>query len=226
MARSIKDVIAGGGLKTFMDRRLISALSHPVREHVLAVVNERPASPAEVGREIGLEVPAFYHHVEVLEQLGCIEQVETQRRRGVKEHFFQATATMLFSDREWQKFPGSVRSDIIASHIRSIMGELARALRSGAFREKETHTTWLPGIFDGLGWQEVMALMNETLARLMDIQNNPANGWRSRTSRGFQGPSPCWGSVPRRWTQALSSTQARARPAPWHGRTPRQASVR
>jgi hypothetical protein len=35
-ARSIKDVIAGGRLKRFMDRRLISALSHPLREQVEA----------------------------------------------------------------------------------------------------------------------------------------------------------------------------------------------
>lgn len=88
-----------GRLKTFIDRRLIKAVSHPLREHVLAVLNERVASTAKSGREIDLEVPAFYHHVEVLEELGFLERVESRRRRGAKEHFFRAKTTMFFNDR-------------------------------------------------------------------------------------------------------------------------------
>jgi DNA-binding transcriptional ArsR family regulator len=169
-ARSIKDVIAGGKLKTFIDRGLIKALSHPLREHVLAVLNERVASTSEIGREIDLEVPAFYHHVEVLEDLGCIERVKSRPRRGSKEHFFRAKETMFFDDPAWEKIPASVRSDLVGSYIKSIVDELIQALRSGAFREQTSHTTWLPGIFDKLGWQECMALMSETLARMIEIQ--------------------------------------------------------
>lgn len=169
-ARSIKDVIAEGKLKTFIDRRLIKALAHPLREHVLAVLNERPASTSEIGREIDLEVPAFYHHVETLEELGFLERVESRRRRGAKEHFFRAKEVMLFDDRDWEKVPPSVRSDLVGSYIKSIMDELVRALRSGAFRARATHTSWLPGIFDRRGWQECLALMNETLVSVTEIQ--------------------------------------------------------
>jgi DNA-binding transcriptional ArsR family regulator len=169
-ARSVKDVIAGGKLKTFIDRRLIKALSHPLREHVLAVLNERVASTSEIGREIDLDVPAFYHHVELLEELGFLERVESRRRRGAEEHFFRAKATMFFDGQDWEKVPPSLRSDIIGSHLRSIMDELVGSLISGAFRAQATHTTWLPGIFDKLGWQECMTLMNETLARVVEIQ--------------------------------------------------------
>lgn len=169
-ARSVKDVIAGGKLKTFIDRRLIKALSHPLREHCLAVFNERVASTSDIGREIDLDVPAFYHHVEVLEDLGFLERVESRQRRGSKEHFFRAKETMFFDDPAWDRVPASVRSDIIGSHLRAIMDELVGALLSGAFRARATHTTWLPGIFDKLGWQECLALMNETLAKVQEIQ--------------------------------------------------------
>jgi DNA-binding transcriptional ArsR family regulator len=169
-ARSIKDVIASGKLKTFIDRRLIKALSHPLREHCLAVLNERVASTSDIGHEIDLEVPAFYHHVELLEELGCIERVESRRRRGAEEHFFQARETMLFDDSAWEKVPASIRSDIVGSHLRSVMDELVSALLNGAFRARATHTTWLPGIFDKLGWQECLTLMNETLVRIREIQ--------------------------------------------------------
>ena len=132
-AKSVKDVIAGGKLKRFIDRRLIKALSHPLREHVLAVLNERVASTSEIGREIDLEVSAFYHHVETLEELGFLERVESRRRRGAEEHFFRAKTTMLFDDEAWEKVPPSVRSDMAGSYIWTILDDLVKALRSGAF---------------------------------------------------------------------------------------------
>jgi DNA-binding transcriptional ArsR family regulator len=169
--RSTKDAIAGGKLKRFMDRRLIKAVSHPLREHVLAVLNERVASTSEIGREIDLEVPAFYHHVEVLEDLGCIERVESRRRRGAEEHFFRAKAAMVIDDGAWRKIPASVRSDLMVSHVQSILDDVVRALHRGVFAAGAgTHVTWLPGVFDKRGWRECMALMNETLARMLEIQ--------------------------------------------------------
>lgn len=174
-ARSIKDVIASGRLKTFIDSRLIKALSHPLREHVLAVLNERVASTSEIGREIDLDVPAFYHHVEVLEDLGCVERVESRHRRGAEEHFFRAKATLFFDDSAWREVPATIRSDLMASYLRSIWDDVIRALRSGVFAAGSgTHVSWLPGIFDKLGWEECMALMSETLARMMEIQKQSA----------------------------------------------------
>jgi DNA-binding transcriptional ArsR family regulator len=170
-ARSIKDVIASGKLKTFIDRRLIKALSHPLREHCLAVLNERTASTSEIGREIDLEVPAFYHHVEMLEELGFLERVESRRRRGAREHFFSAKAAVFFDDGDWRNVPTTIRSDLMTSYIQSIFRDVIGALRSGVFAASSgTHISWLPGVFDKLGWQECMALMRETLIKLMDIQ--------------------------------------------------------
>jgi DNA-binding transcriptional ArsR family regulator len=171
MARSIKDVIAEGRLKRFIDPRLIKALSHPMREHALAVFNERTASTTDIGREINLDVPAFYHHIETLEKLGFLERVESRRRRGALEHFFQAKATLLIRDGEWRKVPASVRSDLIIDQIQSLLDDIAGAARNGAFATSTgTHASWLPGVFDKLGWEEVMALMNEMLSRMMAIR--------------------------------------------------------
>jgi DNA-binding transcriptional ArsR family regulator len=170
-ARSIKEVIASGRLRTFIDPRLIKALAHPVREHVLAVLNEEVASTTEIGREIDLDVPAFYHHVETLEELGFLERVESKRRRGAKEHFFRAKATIFFDDDAWEKVPPSVRSDIVGSQVWLVLNDLVKALRSGAFTATTaTHTTWLPGIFDKLGWQECLAVMSEAMAKIIEIQ--------------------------------------------------------
>lgn len=169
-ARSIKDVIASGKLKTFIDHRLVEAIGHPLRQHVLAVLNERVASTSEIGREIDLEVPSFYHHVELLEELDFLELVESRKRRGANERFLRAKEAIFFDDPAWTKVPASIRSDIVGSHLRSVMDELVNALLSGAFRARATHTTWLPAIFDKIGWQECLALMTETLEKMREIQ--------------------------------------------------------
>jgi len=67
--KSIKEV-RKDRLKSFVDRRLIEALRHEVREHILAVLNERVASTVEIGDEIELDVTAFYKQVQILEELG------------------------------------------------------------------------------------------------------------------------------------------------------------
>ena len=85
------------------------AFGHPVREHILAVLNERQASPTEIGDELELDVSAFYKHVQVLERLGCIECVDTRRVRGVHERIFRATATLSFDDEAWATGAGDAQ---------------------------------------------------------------------------------------------------------------------
>jgi hypothetical protein len=170
--KSLKEVLSGGQLKRFIDPRLIKAIGHPIREHALAVFNERVASATEIGEEIDLDTSAFYHHIQELEAMGCIERVETRRRRGAKEHFFQATTTAgLFDDRLWSLIPKSLKSDLATGMLRSLFGEAVRALRTGTFNARDDrHLSWTPGLLDSLGWQELMALLEQTLKLVIAIQ--------------------------------------------------------
>lgn len=169
-SKTIGQVIEEGRLKRFMDPRLIKALGHPVREHILAVLNERVASPTEIGKEIGLEVEAFYHHVEVLEEFGCIERVETRQRRGAKEHFFRAKTSFFFDDSGWKRVPTTMRSDMSASDIQSIFNDALSAILGGTLGARgDSHVTWLPGGLDERGWREQLALLNYTVARSIAI---------------------------------------------------------
>lgn len=170
--QSLKAVLSGGQLKRFIDPRLIKALGHPIREHALAVLNERIASATEIGEEIGLDVSAFYSHVATLEEMGCIELVETRRRRGAKEHFFQATTTAgLFDDRRWPLIPKSLKSDLAVGMLRSLFGEAVGALRVGTFNARDDrHLSWTPGVLDALGWRELVALLDQTLKLVIAIQ--------------------------------------------------------
>ncbi len=167
----MKELSEWPGLKRFIDPRLIQALGHPVREHILAVLNERIASGKEIGNELGADVSSFYHHIEELERLDCIERIETRRCRGVDEHFFRATRTLFFDDEEWQRLPDSLRSDVMVNAFQRVVDDAVAAIEAGTFVARdETHLSWLPGVFDERGWNEATGLLTEVLGRLAEIR--------------------------------------------------------
>jgi DNA-binding transcriptional ArsR family regulator len=169
--KSMRELREWDQLKTFFDRRLVEALGHPVREHILVVLNERIASASEIAEEIGAEVSSFYHHVEQLEKLECIERVATRQRRGAREHFFRAKRTVFFDDEAWQRVPATIRTDLAARFIQTIIDEAAVALQSGTLtRRGDEHVSWMRGDFDEAGWKEATELMAQTLERLSAIQ--------------------------------------------------------
>jgi hypothetical protein len=185
MGKTIGEVIAEGRLRTFMDPRLVKAVAHPVREHILTVLNERIASPKEIGRELGLGVEDFYHHFEVLEELSFIERVRTRRRRGATEHFFRATKSVLIDDGEWARLPQAVKSALSATMVKPIFDDVVAAMQDQTFDARDDrHTSWVPAYLDDQGWREVLTLLKETLWRAIDIRRRSARRLAENGERG------------------------------------------
>lgn len=173
--KSMREVAEGGQLRTFLDRRLVKALGHPVREHILVVLNERIASATEIGEEIGADVSSFYHHVEELEKLDCIKRVGTRKRRGASEHFFKATKTLSFDDEAWAELPDSLKSDLTAEMVQLLFDDVVDAIAAETFDARDDrHVSWCPGTFDAQGWSEATELLGQTLDRLIAIQAKAA----------------------------------------------------
>lgn len=169
--KSMQEVSESDELKTFFDRRLIKAIGHPVREHLLAVFNERIASAREIGEELGADVSSFYHHIEELERLECIERVESRKKRGAMEHFFQARRTLFFDETQWRALPPSIKNDIAVSSLQHLFDDVVNALKGGALDLRDDrHVSWTPAEFDQQGWEEARDLMAQTLERLGAIQ--------------------------------------------------------
>lgn len=162
-------------LKRILDRRLIRALNHPVREHILAVLNERVASAREIGEEIGADVSSFYHHVEELERLDCVERVETRRCRGAREHFFRAKRALFFDDAAWQDIPPTLKADAIVNCVQGILDDVVAAIEAESLGSRDdTHVSRVPATLDARGWHEATDLMSQTLERLSEIKDASA----------------------------------------------------
>jgi len=184
--RSIKKV-RRDRLRGFIDPRLIEAMGHPVREHILAVLNERVASPTEIGDEIGLDVSAFYKHVQTLERLGFIECVGSRRSRGFIERFYRAKATLYFDDEAWRRLPPTIREDVCTDLLQSISKEACAAIAAGKLgKGSADHVSWTPGLVDVRGQREAMEILEDALSRLMEVRRESSTRLSETGEEGIQ----------------------------------------
>src|SRR5215212_7372531 len=63
------------------DPRYVKAMSHPLRVRILALLDERAASPVELAGWLGATLGTVAYHVRTLERIGLIELVHETRVR-------------------------------------------------------------------------------------------------------------------------------------------------
>lgn len=73
-----------------IDQRLVRALAHPLRVQILEILSERVASPNDLSEELGVELTHVAYHTRTLDRCGCLDLVDTAKRRGATEHFYKA----------------------------------------------------------------------------------------------------------------------------------------
>jgi DNA-binding transcriptional ArsR family regulator len=160
---------------TGVDQRLVKALAHPLRVEILTILNERMASPNELSKELEEGLSQVSYHVKVLKDFECIEMVKTEPRRGAVEHYYRATARAFLTDRDWKSLPDSVKPGVSSSAIQMILDDVFGALNGGTFDSRDDrHVSWTPGVVDEQGWDESVALVNETLEKLIGIHAGSA----------------------------------------------------
>lgn len=78
-----------------IDERLAKALSNSLRAKALRLVGEGYASPKAIAEKLGVDIPTVAYHVRVLRRLGCVELIETKKRRGAVEHLYRVAPRAL-----------------------------------------------------------------------------------------------------------------------------------
>lgn len=176
MAAKSKTKSAKKGKKASgVDQKLVKALAHPLRVEILTILNERMASPNELSKELDEGLSQVSYHVKVLKDFDCIEMVKTEPRRGAVEHYYRATARAFLTDSDWKSLPASVKPGVSSSIIKMIIDDVVGALGGGTFDAREDrHLSWTPGIVDEQGWEELVELVNDTLAKVIKIHAGSA----------------------------------------------------
>lgn len=166
MARSSLDLV---------DPRIAKALSHPMRARILAILNERVASPNEIAETIGERLPNVSYHVRALLDLGCIELVDTAQRRGAIEHYYRAVVRPFFSDSDWRRIPRNGRQAISDTLLKAIWDDVSGAIEAGTFDSRaDRNLAHSPMVLDDKGWSELADLLARTLRDVEKIESRSA----------------------------------------------------
>ena len=118
----------GGGMKPIKnidDPRYVKAMSHPLRVRILAMLDERKASPNQLAGWLGASLGTVAYHVRTLEQLGLIDLVDETRVRGAVEHHYRAKARPNVTVEGWAKAPPIAKQAAVGSSL-DVIGEYAR----------------------------------------------------------------------------------------------------
>jgi len=102
----------GSHLPALVEPRLVKALDHVLRQHILLATVAGEVSPNEMSKAFGEGLSQISYHVKVLRDDcdGIIEETRTEPRRGAVEHFYRANAKTLFPAKAWRRLKKGMRA--------------------------------------------------------------------------------------------------------------------
>ena len=147
-----------------IDPRLIKVLAHPLRVRILAIFEQRVASPSEIAQELEASLGVVSYHVRRLEALGLIKLVRKTPRRGAVEHYYRADATHHIPDEAWAQVPKIVRQAMAGATLGEISARVNAAASEGGFDRDTAHLSITKFLVDEQGW----TALSRELAKLLD----------------------------------------------------------
>lgn len=165
-----------------IDTRLLKAMAHPTRQHILDLLVEGPSSPVRMQRRMdNISLNLVSHHIKVLKELGCVELVETVRKRGATEHIYRGTKRHMFTSEEWQSLNPRDRPPLTANVLRLISEDTSRAFAEGKMDElPDNHLSRSTLDLDQEGWEEAVEILERTLGEIQEA--NAKSAERARVS--------------------------------------------
>jgi DNA-binding transcriptional ArsR family regulator len=145
-----------------IDQRLVRALAHPLRVRILEILTDQVASPNRLSEELETGLTHVAYHTRALDKCGCLELVDTARKRGATEHFYKAVPYSFVGTPAWRQVPRSIRGGVSAATLQTFLDKAISALEAGTLDGRnDTIFRWMPLSLDLRGWQEVVGIMEE-----------------------------------------------------------------
>lgn len=156
------------------DPRYVKALAHPLRIRILAMLEERKASPVQLADHLDATLGTVAYHVRTLEQLGLIEMVETHQRRGATEHVYAAREHPRVSDRAWSAASPMTKQVLVGSMLAQIGEYATQSATAGGFDRTDAHMTRTALKLDEKGWSMLAKATQKWLAEVARIEEQTA----------------------------------------------------
>ena len=156
------------------DPRYVKAMSHPLRVRILAVLDERQASPNELAGWLGASLGTVAYHVRTLLQLGFIELKDETRVRGAVEHHYRAVPRPSVGAEAWAQASPIAKQAAVGSALEAI-GEYARlSAAAGGFDRSEAQLRRMVLKLDARGFAQLSRACEKLLERVEKIEGDAA----------------------------------------------------
>jgi DNA-binding transcriptional ArsR family regulator len=155
---------------TLDDPRYIKALSHPLRVRILAILEERIASPVQLADLLDARLGVVSYHVRTLERFGLIKLVRTNPVRGAVEHHYRANARPTISDAGWADAAPVAKQAYLSSFLQQVSAYTNAAAAAGGFDRPDAHFTRTVAKLDRKGWTQLAKACEQLLAKIDTIE--------------------------------------------------------
>jgi DNA-binding transcriptional ArsR family regulator len=162
-------------IKNIDDPRYVKAMSHPLRVRILAMLDERKASPNQLAGWLGASLGTVAYHVRTLEQLGLIELVDETRVRGAVEHHYRARARPNVTAEGWAQAPPIAKQAAVGSSL-DVIAEYARAsAAAGGFDREDAQLRRALVKLDARGFTALSKAIDKLLEQAEKIEASAAD---------------------------------------------------
>jgi len=159
-----------------VDPRLVKALDHVLRQHILLATVAGEVSPNELSKALDEGLSQVSYHVKVLRDDcdGMIEETRTEPRRGAVEHYYRASAKTLFPAKAWRRLKKGLRAVVGADQASDLFNDLAEALKAGKLQGEHDHITRTPLVLDAEGQRNVRTISERATKEVENEQRATA----------------------------------------------------
>jgi DNA-binding transcriptional ArsR family regulator len=153
------------------DPRYVKALTHPLRIRILALLEEREASPVQLAERLDATLGTVAYHVRTLQKLGLIELVATHQRRGATEHVYAAREHPRFSDSAWAATSPLAKHAMVSSVLSQIGEYATQSAAAGGFDRADAHFTRSALRLDEKGFADLAKATKAWLAQVSKVES-------------------------------------------------------
>jgi DNA-binding transcriptional ArsR family regulator len=145
-----------------------------MRVRILAMLDERKASPNQLAGWLDASLGTVAYHVRTLLQLGLIELVDETRVRGAVEHHYRAVARPTVSADAWAQASPIAKQAAVGSSLEVISEYARRSAAAGGFDRPEAQLRRVLLKLDARGFAQLSNAFVKLFERLEKIEADAA----------------------------------------------------
>jgi DNA-binding transcriptional ArsR family regulator len=157
-------------IKSVDDPRYVKAMSHPLRVRILAMLDERKASPNQLSGWLGATLGTVAYHVRTLQEYGLVELVDETRVRGAVEHHYRSKKRPRATDDGWADARPVAKQAAAGGDIDTILAYARASAASGGFDRPEAQLRRMMVRLDDRGFAQLSKACEKLVAETEKIE--------------------------------------------------------